>query len=85
MLNLSGFLVDDAEVRLTSDALSGARIFWGHGTMDMAVHHSLAVSGRAMLRSLDADLTEHDYPMGHQISAEELADITAWLSKDPKR
>jgi len=79
VVNLSGFLVDDPEVPVTSAALSGTRIFWGHGTMDMAVHHSLAISGRARLRSLDADLTERDYPMGHQISAEELADITAWL------
>lgn len=85
VLDLSGFLVDDSEVPVTSEALGGTRIFWGHGTLDMAVHHSLAVSGRALLRSLDADLTEHDYPMGHQISAEELADITTWLSGAPRR
>ncbi len=85
VLDLSGFLVDDAEVPVTSAALSGTRVFWGHGTMDMTVPYSLAVSGRALLRSLDADLTEHDYPMAHQISAQELADITAWLSSAPRR
>ena len=81
VLALSGFLVDDSEVPVTSDAISGTRVFWGHGTLDMVVPHSLAISGRAMLRSLDADLHERDYPMGHQISAEELADVTAWLSR----
>ena len=84
VLDLSGFLVNDTEVPVTSDALSETRIFWGHGTLDMVVHHSLAVSGRALLRSLDADLTERDYPMGHQISAEELSDIAAWLSGAPR-
>ena len=80
--NLSGFLVDDPLVPATREGVIGSRFFWGHGTGDMVVGHHLAVAGRARLRSVDADLLERDYAMGHQISAEELADVTAWISGD---
>lgn len=80
VMNLSGFVVDDPLVPVTREGVVGSRFFWGHGTGDMAVGHHLAVSGRARLRSVDADLVERDYAMGHQISEGELADVTAWMS-----
>ncbi len=77
---LSGFLVDAPEtVPVSASALEGVPLFWGHGTRDPAIPHRLGVRGRETLLALGAHLTAHDYPMGHQISPQELTDLAAWL------
>jgi phospholipase/carboxylesterase len=79
VLNFSGFLADHPEVRATGDSAAGTRIFWGHGERDPAIPFELAVEGRAELRAAGADLEARDYPIGHWIDPEELADAVAWL------
>jgi phospholipase/carboxylesterase len=79
VLNFSGFLADHPEVRATAETVAGTRIFWGHGERDPAIPFELAVEGRAELRAAGADLEARDYPIGHWIDPEELADAVAWL------
>ncbi len=77
---LSGFLVDAPEaVPVRPGALDGVPVFWGHGTHDPAIPLTLGLRGRTSLGEIGADVTPHDYPMGHQISTRELADLADWL------
>lgn len=75
----SGFLPSHPDVAVSREAVTGTAFWWGHGTRDPAVPHELAVRGRAALRTAGADLEPHDYPMGHGISPQELADASSWL------
>jgi phospholipase/carboxylesterase len=77
---LSGFLVDAPEtVPVSASALEGVPIFWGHGTHDPAIPYPLGVRGRTALLGLGIDVTTRDYPMGHQISPQEMLDLAEWL------
>lgn len=79
VINLSGFVPRHPRVRVTPATVGGTRFFWGHGTVDAAVPYALAVEGRRALAAADADLTAHDYPMGHGVTESELGDVAEWL------
>lgn len=79
VLVFSGFLPSHPDVEVTPETVAGTAFWWGHGTQDPAVHHRLAVKGRGALADADADLTSHDYAMGHGILPQELGDAAAWL------
>jgi phospholipase/carboxylesterase len=80
VINLSGFLAHGLLDRAGPEASRGLRTFWGHGTADPAIPHAMAEHGRSALRQADAHLESHDYPMGHTIVGEELADVSRWMS-----
>ena len=79
VLNFSGFIADHPRVSVTSETVNGTRFFWGHGTQDQSIPFELGVEGRALLRAAGADLSAHDYRIGHWIDAQELEDANAWL------
>ena len=54
-------------------------IFMAHGTYDSVVSPELGRSSRDHLRSRGYDVEWHDYPIPHSLSAEEVADLRAWL------
>lgn len=81
VLNLSGFLASHPTVAATPDTVRGTAIFWGHGTQDPAIPSAHAETGRTALRAAGADLTAHDYPAGHTITAAELQDVSTWLGR----
>jgi phospholipase/carboxylesterase len=85
VINLSGFVPKHPDVRVEPDTVNGARWFWGHGTSDAQIPFRLAEQGRAALRSAGADLTAHDYPMGHGVAPAELRDLRDWLARDGSR
>jgi phospholipase/carboxylesterase len=37
-------------------------------------------ASRDLLQRLPVELTYREYPMGHEVSAQSLADVAAWLS-----
>ena len=79
---LSGFLVDAWDTMpISDDALEGGPVFWGHGLHDPAIPYPLGVRGRTALLELGVDLTTRDYPMGHQISTQEMSDLSEWLGE----
>jgi phospholipase/carboxylesterase len=82
VLNFSGFLPDHPSVRVGPDTVRSTRIFWGHGVHDPAIPFAMAERGRGMLRDAGADLEARDYPIGHWIAPEELADARAWLTPE---
>lgn len=79
VVNLSGFVPRHPRVSVLPETVHGTRIFWGHGTEDVAVPYSLAVRGRQELLEARANLSAHDYPMGHGVVAAELRDLRGWM------
>jgi len=62
------------------EALAGLPIFVAHGTEDqvLPIHHGRAA--RDLLQRLPVALTYREYPIGHHVSDQSLADIAAWLT-----
>jgi phospholipase/carboxylesterase len=54
-------------------------IFYAHGTYDPVIALPMATVSRDKLRELGWKVEWHEYPMQHSVSAEEIADISAWL------
>lgn len=80
ILNFSGFLPVHPEVSANSATAGGLGVFWGHGTSDPAIPHTLAERGRRALRAAGADLTARDYAIGHWIDPREMTEAVAWLA-----
>jgi phospholipase/carboxylesterase len=59
----------------------GLRVFLAHGTFDPLVPVQAARATRELLQKLGADVTFREYPMGHMICAEEMADARAFVQK----
>jgi len=52
-----------------------------HGTQDPTIEVARARSSMEMLRQLRVPLTFREYPMGHEIGAKSLAELSAWLEE----
>lgn len=61
------------------ERLAGLPILVAHGAHDtvLPIHHGRA--SRQLLAGLPVDLAYHEYEMGHEVSPESLADVSAWL------
>jgi phospholipase/carboxylesterase len=55
-------------------------IFSAHGTDDTIVPFSSSQRYREALREKEFNLTVRDYPMQHSVCADEIRDISSWLS-----
>lgn len=55
-------------------------IFIGHGNVDHIIPIEAGRESRDLLHSLGAAVTYREYSMGHQVSADEMADVRDWLS-----
>jgi phospholipase/carboxylesterase len=75
--NFSGFLADSPIVTTTAMGPGATPVFWGHGTRDPNIPHSLAEKGRAILTRCGAPLTIGDYDIGHWIDPAEITDAVA--------
>lgn len=62
-------------------ALTGMPVLVTHGLYDPVLPVEHARDARKYFETLPVDLTYREYPMGHEVSAESLRDVTAWLSK----
>jgi phospholipase/carboxylesterase len=62
-------------------ANAGLPIFWGHGTADPMIPLALGAASRDVLLAGGADIEWHAYPMAHQVSAPEIADLRTWLTR----
>jgi phospholipase/carboxylesterase len=56
-------------------------IFMAHGTHDPMIPMSRASDSRDRLLALGYRVEWHEYPMPHSVSAEEIADLSAWLRR----
>jgi phospholipase/carboxylesterase len=56
-------------------------IFFAHGRFDELIPMARAERAREILAGLGYRVEWHDYPMPHSVCPEEIADISAWLTK----
>lgn len=77
--NFSGFLADGALEKAPVGSSERLSLFWGHGTGDPNIPLRMAQEGRRALGAAGVRLTTRDYPIGHWIAPEELADTVAWV------
>lgn len=80
IIALSGFLPHpDVFLKLAHPAQQHTPLFLGHGDEDDIVPFQLGEESQAVLSKAGYPVTWRRYPMGHQVSAEEIADMREWL------
>lgn len=60
---------------------SAQPVFFAHGSGDPVVPFAAGQHSAAALQRLGFDVAWHAYPMAHQVCAEEIADLRAWLGE----
>jgi len=73
-----------AEIRpqiASPERLAGKPFLVVHGVADTVLPIQNGRASRAFLAELPVTLTYKEYPMGHEVSAQSLADVTAWLTE----
>lgn len=81
LVMLSGRILPEARPTFAAGAdLARLPVFVGHGVHDakLGIHHGRA--SRELLSGLGVRLSYHEYEMGHEVSAAEIADLNAWLA-----
>jgi phospholipase/carboxylesterase len=80
IVGLSGYLPlanETAAERHTANAATA--VFLAHGQHDDVVVMGRAVAARDTLKGLGYDIQWSEYPMGHSVCMEEVADLEQWL------
>ncbi|RPE79784.1 alpha/beta hydrolase [Vulcaniibacterium tengchongense] len=70
----------DAAARL-HEAARAQPVFMAHGGFDPVVPAQVGARGAATLRELGFAVDWHEYPMAHQVCAEEIRDLGDWLER----
>ena len=79
---LSGYLVcGDTLGAEATEANASIPIFIGHGTFDPMVPHDRADHMERTLKSAGRKPERHDYPMAHEVCAEECRHVGHWLNR----
>jgi phospholipase/carboxylesterase len=78
-LMTSGYLPPDSGDRYRIKDARDKPFFQGHGLYDNVVPLEGARMTRDYLRSVGVRLTYKEYPIAHQLSADELKDLVAWF------
>ena len=82
IMSLSAYLPLAAKVTNERNAANtDVPIFLGHGIADNIVPLPLGVASRDQLIKLGYGVDWHQYPMMHSVCAEELENISAWLTR----
>jgi len=78
---ISGRILPEIQpLMASSEKLEGLPFLVVHGTADTVLPISYGRASRQLLSSLPVELSYYEYPIGHEISQESLANVTAWLS-----
>jgi phospholipase/carboxylesterase len=64
-----------------AEQLAGKPFLVLHGTADTVLPIQNGRASRAILATLPVALTYKEYPIGHEVSAQSLADVAAWLAE----
>ena len=80
LIALSTYLPTTASLDEAHPASLGMPIFMAHGTLDPIVPHAFGRAARDRLAERGYAVTWADYPMQHQVCAEEIAALGAWMN-----
>jgi phospholipase/carboxylesterase len=79
---MSGRIPDEARAQIaTPEQLAGKPFLVVHGLFDQVLPIHYGRASRDLLQGLPVELTYREYPMGHEVSAQSLADVSAWLTE----
>ena len=76
---MSGLLLPEARALAVTSGDKRLPIIGVHGKYDEVIPVSMGRAVEAGVADLPIDYTYREYPMGHSVSAESLADIDGWL------
>jgi phospholipase/carboxylesterase len=79
IIALSGGLYEEQLPDLKEHA--GLPVLIGHGSMDDVVPVNFARRARAVLENAGLDVEYHEYPMSHQVAAEEADHVRAFIER----
>jgi phospholipase/carboxylesterase len=78
---MSGRIPDEVRTQIAApERLAGKPFLVTHGLMDQVLPIANGRASRDLLQQLPVELTYREYPMAHEVSAQSLADVVAWLS-----
>jgi len=84
VVSLAG-LIPDAVIETAQPDLAGLPVFIAHGVRDETVPLTSAQQSRDIYTRLGAQVTYDEYPTGHKLTAQGMADLKAWLANVIKR
>ncbi len=78
---LSGYVPSRSGLPFKIQQLNGLRFFISHGKYDDLIPAKLGRESAEFLKGAGADITYHEYPMGHEVREETLRDLGVWIKK----
>lgn len=82
VVGMSGRLLPDILTKAAPEKeLRGLPVILVHGTQDSVLGIEYGRAIRDALQKLPVDLTYNEYPIGHHVSQQTLADVTEWLTR----
>ena len=76
----SGYIPEGTHLDYKWKDIAQMEFFIAHGSFDPVIPATLGKRASDLLTARGARLSYKEYPMGHQISEESLADMAAWLN-----
>jgi phospholipase/carboxylesterase len=80
VVSLAG-LIPDVVIETVQPGLTGLPVFIAHGMRDETVPLAAAQQTRDVYTRLGAQVTYGEYPTGHKLTTEGMADLKAWLAQ----
>ena len=81
LIALSTYLAVPVEAQELGGCATELPVFMGHGSLDPMVALPMGTAARDRLQALGLTVAWHEYPMAHQVCAEEIEALGAWLSE----
>jgi phospholipase/carboxylesterase len=81
----SGYMPQEAGLKIDKAGLTNKPFILTHGMQDPLLPIDWARGSRDTLLELGVQLEYHEFNMGHQINAESMGTISAWLEKQLQR
>lgn len=85
VIGQSAYLPLDSGLQIDEEGVQHKPFILTHGIHDSVLPVEWARRSRDVLKSLGADVEYHEFSMGHEVTAESLAVIEAWLQRQLKR
>ena len=76
----SGYIPENTHLTFRWKELSPVQFCVAHGIDDQVIPLAMAQRARELLTAAEVRLFYREYPMGHQISEQSIADVAAWMA-----
>ena len=81
VIALSGFLIEGSNLDTLNEEIKETPIFLAHGQYDTILPFKTSKLSAKALKNAGLKITWKEYPMGHEIIADEVEDIRGFLNK----